>query len=1097
MPKRTDIKTILIIGAGPIVIGQACEFDYSGTQACLALRKEGYRVVLVNPNPASIMTDPDVADATYIEPITTDILEKIIIKERPDALLSTMGGQTSLNASIKLENTGILKKYNVELIGATSKVIHKAEDRDEFRKLVKSIGLESPRSTIVSSSFEALKVLDYLPFPLVVRPSFTLAGTGGGIVSNRKQLLETVESGLSASLVNSILIEEYLDGWKEFEMEVVRDKNDNCIIVCSIENVDPMGIHTGDSITVSPALTLTDKEFQTLRDHSFAIMRAVGVDTGGANVQFAVNPKNGKILIIEMNPRVSRSSALASKATGYPIAKIAAKLAVGYTLDELKNDITQITPASFEPTIDYVVTKIPRFAFDKFPGNDNTLSTTMRSVGEAMAIGRNFCESLQKALRSIDCGYDGLQSYSFRSEKEQDILREIARPTPERILQVAEAIRFGIDINKIHEACKIDLWFLREIKRITDCENSLINNRKTINSDSISYAKSLGFSDIIIASLLNMELAKFINYRKKLGVLPRYRQIDTCSAELPSETNYFYSHYPSQISHPLLVKEISKKKRINTKIKKDKILILGSGSNRIGQGIEFDYCCVHASKGLRQAGYETIMINCNPETVSTDFEVSDKLYFEPLNHEEVCNIIDEEKLDGNLKGMICQFGGQSPLNLAKDLEKHGINILGTSLTSINIAEDRNHFQKLLSSLNLQQPQGGIVKNRNDAFILAEKIGYPVMVRPSYVLGGQSMRIVYDAQELGAQIDFALHTSGSNPLLIDKYLQNAIEVDCDIIADENMVWIAGIMEHIEEAGIHSGDSACCLPPHSLSTQIQIKLSNAAIKIAKALKVIGLLNIQFAIQDNNIFIIEANPRASRTIPFIAKAIGIPVALIAARVMAGEKLASFNLPEYSSLLTNHVAVKEAVFPFIRFPNSDIKLGPEMRSTGEVMGIDNEFPMAFAKAQLSAGAVWPLSGAIFISVINDDKIIFVDIAKKLVSLGYKIVATKGTAETIRRHGVNVTVVSKNFEPGRTIVDILLDDEIAMIFNTSSGRTSVSDSKLMRNLAVVKNIPYVTTKNAAEATVVALERLHQKSFVVECIQKYNDNLKGVDQCKE
>ena len=956
MPKRKDIKKILIIGAGPIVIGQACEFDYSGTQACKALRDEGYKVILINSNPATIMTDPDVADKTYIEPITVEILEKIILKEKPSAILPTMGGQTALNMAVQLEKEGILDKYKVELIGAKSKAISNAEDRDKFRKCMRDIGLDLPKSKIITSLKHAKNALKKVGLPAIIRPSFTLGGSGGGIAYKKKEYYEIVKNGLFESPKNQVLIEESLEGWKEFEMEVVRDKNDNCIIICSIENVDPMGTHTGDSVTVAPALTLTDKEFQIMRNASIACLRKIGVETGGSNVQFAINPVNGRMVIIEMNPRVSRSSALASKATGFPIAKIATKLAIGYTLDELTNEITGSTPASFEPTIDYVVTKIPRFTFEKFQKTEASLGTSMKSIGEAMAIGRNFKESFQKALVSLETGLKGLDIIKDLSKKE--IYKELEKNTPNKFLVIADAFRNKININKIYKKTKVDMWFLKQIKEIIDVENILIKFGIPKNTNEMNYVKSIGFGDEKIAELTKISAESVKNLREKLNVLSVYKKIDTCAAEFKSLTPYMYSTYQRDV----VGSSICESKPTGKK----KIIILGGGPNRIGQGIEFDYCCCQASYALKESGYETIMINCNPETVSTDYDTSDRLYFEPLVEEYVINIIKKEQSNGNLLGIITQFGGQTPIKLAKALDQNQLPILGTQYSSIDLAENRERFKNLLNKENFKQAESGIAKSKKEAINITKSLGYPVVIRPSYVLGGRAMEIIHNENQLNKYIDEAIKVSGSNPVLIDKFLNDAIEVDVDAIADGEKVFVAGIMEHIEEAGIHSGDSACSVPPYSLKKEIIDEIESQTTRLAIALEVVGLINIQFAIKDNEIYVLEVNPRASRTVPFISKAIGIPVAKIAAQIMVGEKIEKFNLKKGNK---NTFAIKEAVFPFNKFPDVDVLLGPEMKSTGEVMGIDKNFGLSFAKSQMACGNSLPVSGTAFISVKDKDK--------------------------------------------------------------------------------------------------------------------------------
>jgi carbamoyl-phosphate synthase large subunit len=1067
MPKRTDIKSILIIGAGPIVIGQACEFDYSGAQACKALRAEGYRVILINSNPATIMTDPSMADATYIEPITTEILERLIARERPDAVLPTMGGQTGLNAAMELDRQGILKKYNVELIGADAKVIAKAEDRGLFRDAMTKIGLECPKSITVHTLDEAMKALTEIGLPAIIRPSFTLGGIGGGIAYNRAEFEEIVKSGLAASPVTEVLVEESVLGWKEFEMEVVRDRADNCIIVCSIENVDPMGIHTGDSITVAPALTLTDKEYQIMRNASIAVLREIGVDTGGSNVQFAVNPETGRLVVIEMNPRVSRSSALASKATGFPIAKVAAKLAVGYTLDELANDITGVTPASFEPTIDYVVTKIPRFTFEKFPGAKPLLTTSMKSVGEAMAIGRTFAESLQKGLRSMETGLTGLDDVAA-ADPEKGTLKDAIKaalfePRPDRLLMIAQAFRVGLTLAEIQAACKYDPWFLAQIEAIVAAENRV--KEKGLPEDAVGLLKlkKMGFSDERLAKLARLEPAQVAARRQKLGLKPVYKRVDTCAAEFPSLTPYMYSAYEGDGGVPAECEAEPTDRK--------KVAILGGGPNRIGQGIEFDYCCVHAAYALKEVGIETIMVNCNPETVSTDYDTSDRLYFEPLTAENVIDLIRVEQSRGQLLGVIVQFGGQTPLKLASDLEKAGIPILGTSPDAIDLAEDRERFQVLLKTLGLRQPENGLARSTAEAERVAERIGYPLVIRPSYVLGGRAMEIVHDLAGLRRYMTQAVQVSGKNPVLIDSYLQNAIEVDVDAIADrDGNVYVAGIMEHIEEAGIHSGDSACCLPPHSLKPSLVEALRQQAQSLAKALDVVGLMNVQFAIKDGDIYILEVNPRASRTVPFVAKATGIPIAKIAARVMAGEKLSAFDLTPPTKV--EHMAVKEAVFPFARFPGVDLLLGPEMKSTGEVMGIDVDFKRAFAKSQMGAGVKLPSKGTAFISVRDRDKTAALRIASHLVRLGFDLIATEGTARACADAGLPVKRVNKVTEGRPHCVDVLMDGGIQLVINTTEGAQAITDSFSLRRMALQENVPYYTTVAGALAAVEAIETL-------------------------
>ena len=1003
MPKRKDLKSIFIIGAGPIIIGQACEFDYSGTQACKALREEGYKVILLNSNPATIMTDPDIADSTYIEPITSEIIEKIIKKEKPDAILPTMGGQTALNAVLEIEKNNILKKNKIELIGASLNAIKKAENRELFKKTMAKLGLRTPKSFVVKNLKSAKKILKKLPLPLIIRPSFTLGGLGGGTAKNIKEFEKIITQGLEYSPIKEVLIEESVLGWKEYELEVVRDKNDNCIVICSIENIDPMGVHTGDSITVAPALTLTDKEYQIMRNASFAILREIGVDTGGSNVQFAVNPKNGEMVVIEMNPRVSRSSALASKATGFPIAKIAAKLAVGLTLDEIKNDITKTTPASFEPTIDYIVTKIPRFAFEKFPGTKNILGTSMKSVGEVMAIGRNFCESFQKAVRSLDKGYDGL------TIEKNKIKTNISNPSPLRFFQIAEELRKGNNVNNIYKKTKIDKWFLREIKRIIDYEKIIKKKGISKNKNEILKIKSLGFSDKRLAFLTNKKEKDIKNLRNKFNVKPVYKRVDTCAAEFSSLTPYMYSTYEKS---PKNIDNCEAKPT-----KKNKVIIIGGGPNRIGQGIEFDYCCVHASYALRKKNIETIMINCNPETVSTDYDTSDRLYFEPLTPEDVIEIIKIEKSNGKLLGLILQFGGQTPLNLAKHLVKEKIKILGTSLDSIDIAEDRKRFKKIIKDIKIKQPDNATAKNFIEAKNCLKKIGLPLIIRPSYVLGGKAMEIINDKKEFFKYTEKALKITKKSPLLIDSYLKSAVEIDVDAISDGKKVYIAGIMEHIEEAGIHSGDSACVIPPYTLKKSVIKEIESQTTKLAIKLKVKGLINIQFAVQNDDIYIIEANPRASRTVPFVAKSTGIPIAKIAALIMTGEKLERFKLEKKQF---NHIAVKESVFPFSKFDGSDVILGPEMKSTGEAMGMDFNFGKAFAKSQLSAGVNLPLNGNLFVSVKNSDKEFVYENVKNLKKIGFKIFATRGTANFLKSKKIDCVLIKKVKEGSPNIVNYI-----------------------------------------------------------------------------
>ena len=1078
MPKRTDIKSILIIGAGPIIIGQACEFDYSGVQACKALKEEGYRVILVNSNPATIMTDPELADATYVEPITPDIVAKIIEKERPDALLPTMGGQTALNVAMKLAEDGTLEKFGVEMIAAKRDVINKAEDRQLFREAMDKIGLESPKSRMVHSLAEAREALDYVGLPAIIRPSFTLAGTGGGIAYNREEFENIVAGGLAASPVHQVLVEESVLGWKEYEMEVVRDHKDNCIIICSIENLDPMGVHTGDSITVAPALTLTDKEYQIMRDASLAVLREIGVDTGGSNVQFAIDPKSGRMVVIEMNPRVSRSSALASKATGFPIAKVAARLAVGYTLDELDNDITGVTPASFEPTIDYVVTKIPRFTFEKFPGADPLLTTSMKSVGEAMAIGRTFQESLQKGLRSMETGLTGLDDVDIpgtAGDIKDAVKAALGMPRADRILVIAQAFRLGMSLDVVHSACSYDPWFLRQIQGIVAAEAEVIANGLPSDAEGLLRLKKMGFSDQRLAKLAKIPAADVFALRHKTGVRPVYKLIDTCAAEFPSQTPYMYSCYEGDGINPAECE--------SDPTDRDKVIILGGGPNRIGQGIEFDYCCVHAAYALDEAGKETIMVNCNPETVSTDYDTSDRLYFEPLTGETVIELVLREQQKGRVLGCIVQFGGQTPLKLAHALEQANIPILGTSPDSIDLAEDRERFQQLLMSLGLRQPPNGTARTLDEARKVAEEIGYPVVIRPSFVLGGRAMRIVYDGEALEKYMREAVLVSGDDPVLIDRYLSDAIEVDVDALADGTDVYVAGIMEHIEEAGIHSGDSACALPPYSLKDDVVVELERQTALLAKALKVVGLMNVQFAIKGGDIYILEVNPRASRTVPFVAKATGVPIAKIAARVMAGETLASFNLG--TRPVTNHVAVKEAVFPFARFPGVDIVLGPEMKSTGEVIGLDKDFARAFAKSQLASGCVLPTSGTAFLSVKEGDKTILAEIGRKLLGMGFKLIATSGTADFLRSEGLDVSNINKVLEGRPHCVDAMVNGDVQLVVNTTHGSQSLNDSFSIRRTALVRNIPHYTTVAGARAAVEAIEALRTSPLEVAPLQSY------------
>ncbi|NGO55059.1 carbamoyl-phosphate synthase large subunit [Allomesorhizobium camelthorni] len=1158
MPKRTDIKSILIIGAGPIVIGQACEFDYSGTQACKALKAEGYRIILVNSNPATIMTDPELADATYVEPITPEVVAKIIARERPDALLPTMGGQTALNTALSLRRMGVLDRYNVEMIGADAHAIDKAEDRSLFREAMAKIGLETPRSMLANASavkdedrkkheaeraelkasgapdmdaaLDALETtwnlgegdrkqryighamaiaaqaLDHVGLPAIIRPSFTMGGTGGGIAYNRAEFFDIVASGLDASPTTEVLIEESVLGWKEYEMEVVRDKADNCIIVCSIENIDPMGVHTGDSITVAPALTLTDKEYQTMRNASIAVLREIGVETGGSNVQFAVNPADGRLVVIEMNPRVSRSSALASKATGFPIAKIAAKLAVGYTLDELENDITGgATPASFEPSIDYVVTKIPRFAFEKFPGAEPVLTTAMKSVGEVMAIGRTFQESLQKALRGLETGLTGLDEIEIpgigHGDDKNAIRAALGTPTPDRLRMVAQAIRMGTSLEEVHDMCKIDPWFLEQIDGIIAMEARIREHGLPADAANLRMLKSMGFSDARLASLTKTDPEAVHKLREKLDVHPVYKRIDTCAAEFASPTAYMYSTYETPFAGRLANEaEVSDRK---------KVVILGGGPNRIGQGIEFDYCCCHAAFALHEAGYESIMINCNPETVSTDYDTSDRLYFEPLTAEDVLEILRAEQAAGTLHGVIVQFGGQTPLKLADALEQAGIPILGTSPDMIDLAEDRDRFQKLLHKLGLLQPRNGIAWSVEQARTVAGELGFPLVVRPSYVLGGRAMQIIHDETMLQSylldtvpglvpedikqkypndktgQINTLL---GKNPLLFDTYLSGAIEVDVDCLCDGKDTFVSGIMEHIEEAGIHSGDSACSLPVHTLSPALVDELEAQTAALAKALNVGGLMNVQFAIQDGTIFILEVNPRASRTVPFVAKTIGKPIAKIAARIMAGASLdeafaAYGEKPDARN--PGHIAVKEAVFPFARFPGVDILLGPEMRSTGEVMGLDYDYALAFAKAQLGAGVDLPRSGTLFVSVRDEDKPGILPAVKRIAGLGFKVLATGGTQRFLREQGVEAEKINKVLEGRPHIEDAIRNRQVQLVFNTTDSQKAVSDSKSIRRATLMQKVPYYTTLSGAAAVAEAIAALKAGNLEVRPLQEY------------
>ena len=1079
MPRRDDISSIMIIGAGPIIIGQACEFDYSGAQACKALREEGYRIILVNSNPATIMTDPDMADATYIEPITPEIVARIIEKELPDALLPTMGGQTALNTALALHQQGVLDEFNVELIGAKPDAIKKAEDRALFRKAMDSIGLESARSRTVNNFDDAMAALEIVGLPAIIRPSFTLGGEGGGVAYNSEEFENIVRDGLRLSPVSEILIEESLLGWKEYEMEVVRDHADNCIIICSIENVDPMGVHTGDSITVAPALTLTDKEYQALRDASIAVLREIGVDTGGSNVQFSVSPKDGRIIVIEMNPRVSRSSALASKATGFPIAKIAAKLAVGYRLDELDNDITGVTPASFEPTIDYIVTKIPRFTFEKFPGAVAELSTSMKSVGEAMAVGRSFAESLQKALRSLETGLNGLSPIPAPEAEGEDLINTlkgwISGQTPDRILRIAQAMRMGMSVEEIHQTTYWDKWFLNQIADIISAEAYLHETGLPDNKDTFHKIKALGFSDSRIAELCNRTEAEISAARLHLGIIPIYKRIDTCAAEFASDTAYLYSTFENKAG---AICEAAPTDR-------EKVVILGGGPNRIGQGIEFDYCCVHACYALSDAGFETIMINCNPETVSTDYDTSDRLYFEPLTQEDVISVLQRESDNGTLKGVIVQLGGQTPLKIAAAVEAAGFPILGTSPDAIDLAEDRERFQLLLQKLALKQPENGIAHSVEEARAITEKVGLPVVIRPSYVLGGRAMEVVHQMSDLERYMRDAVVVSGSNPVLIDRFLENAVEVDVDALCDGREVFIAGIMEHIEEAGIHSGDSACILPPQNLSEGVLDTIREQTKALAHALQVVGLMNVQFAVKDEVVYLLEVNPRGSRTVPFVAKATGNAVAKIAARLMAGAKLADFQL---LTAPLSHVAVKEAVFPFSRFPGVDVFLGPEMKSTGEVMGIDNDFGRAFGKSQLAASTVLPLEGSVFISVKDEDKAAFIPICRDLSVMGFEILATGGTTDALNAAGVPAKRINKVMEGRPHAVDAMLSNQISLVMNTAQGAPAIRDSFSLRQTALKNNIPYYTTVSGSRAAVAAIKSMKEDKLGVKSIQDYLPN---------
>ena len=1108
MPKRTDIRSIMIIGAGPIVIGQACEFDYSGAQACKALREEGYRVILVNSNPATIMTDPELADATYIEPITPDVVAKIIEKERPDALLPTMGGQTGLNTALSLEEAGVLEKFGVEMIGAKRPAIEMAEDRKLFREAMERIGLENPRATIVAAPKkengkfdiaaglrDAMEALEDIGLPAIIRPAFTLGGTGGGVAYNREEYEYYCRSGLEASPVAQILVDESLLGWKEYEMEVVRDKADNAIIVCSIENVDPMGVHTGDSITVAPALTLTDKEYQIMRNGSIAVLREIGVETGGSNVQWAINPADGRMVVIEMNPRVSRSSALASKATGFPIAKIAAKLAVGYTLDELDNDITRVTPASFEPSIDYVVTKIPRFAFEKFPGSKPELTTAMKSVGEAMAIGRSFHESVQKALASLETGLSGFDEIEIAGAPDKaTITKALSLQTPDRLRVIAQAMRHGLTNDEIGHVTKFDPWFLARIREIVDVEEDIRTNGLPREADALRKIKMMGFTDARLATLTGRSEASVRADRTSAGIVAAFKRIDTCAAEFEAQTPYMYSTYEA----PAMGDVECEARPSDAK----KVVILGGGPNRIGQGIEFDYCCCHACFALTAQGYETIMINCNPETVSTDYDTSDRLYFEPLTYEHVMEILRVEQDAGTLHGVIVQFGGQTPLKLANALHEAGIPILGTSPDAIDLAEDRERFQQLVQKLELKQPENAIAHSDEEAKAAAEALGYPLVIRPSYVLGGRAMEIVRDTAQLNRYIAEAVVVSGDSPVLLDSYLDGATEVDVDALCDGDAVHVAGIMQHIEEAGVHSGDSACSLPPHTLSDAIIAEITRQTEALARALNVVGLMNVQFAVKGDDIYLIEVNPRASRTVPFVAKATDSAIASIAARLMAGEKLSVFpkaaphqpvddnaSIPmgdpmSLSDFRTPWFSVKEAVLPFARFPGVDTLLGPEMRSTGEVMGWDRSFARAFLKAQLGAGTVLPTAGTVFLSIKDADKSsLLVETAQTLTDLGLKILATSGTAKFLADHGISSDVVNKAYEGGRTIVDMMKDGMVDLVLNTTEGAQAVEDSRSMRTVALYDKIPYYTTLAGSHAAALAMKAAREGELAVRSLQ--------------
>ncbi len=1113
MPRRTDIQSIMIIGAGPIVIGQACEFDYSGAQACKALREEGYRVILVNSNPATIMTDPGLADATYIEPITPEVVAKIIEKERPDALLPTMGGQTGLNTSLALEEMGVLDKFGVEMIGAKRDAIEMAEDRALFREAMDRLGIENPKAEIVTAPKDAdgkkdldagvalaLETLETVGLPAIIRPAFTLGGTGGGVAYNREDYIHICRTGMDASPVGQILIDESLLGWKEYEMEVVRDTADNAIIVCSIENVDPMGVHTGDSITVAPALTLTDKEYQIMRNHSIAVLREIGVETGGSNVQWAINPDDGRMVVIEMNPRVSRSSALASKATGFPIAKIAAKLAVGYTLDELDNDITKVTPASFEPTIDYVVTKIPKFAFEKFPGSEPYLTTAMKSVGEAMSIGRTIHESMQKALASMESGLTGFDEIEIpglnvglwdEADDKAAVIKAISQRTPDRLRTIAQAMRHGLTDDEIFGVTKFDPWFLARIREIIEAERQIRKDGLPVTEEGIRKLKMLGFTDARLGNLTGRDEDNVRRARRNLGVKAVFKRIDTCAAEFEAQTPYMYSTYEAP-----MMGEVECEARPSDR---KKVVILGGGPNRIGQGIEFDYCCCHACFALTEAGYETIMVNCNPETVSTDYDTSDRLYFEPLTFEHVMEILTKEQENGTLHGVIVQFGGQTPLKLANALEAEGIPILGTTPDAIDLAEDRERFQALVNDLGLKQPKNGIASTDEQALEIADEIGFPLVIRPSYVLGGRAMEIVRDMEQLKRYINEAVVVSGDSPVLLDSYLAGAVELDVDALCDGTDVHVAGIMQHIEEAGVHSGDSACSLPPYSLSKDILDQIKDQAFKLAKALNVVGLMNVQFAIKDGEIYLIEVNPRASRTVPFVAKATDSAIASIAARIMAGEKLSAFPMrPAYKEGQDTKIAdqmtladpdmpwfsVKEAVLPFARFPGVDTILGPEMRSTGEVMGWDRDFPRAFLKAQMGAGMVLPSEGRAFISIKDADKTsAMLEAAQVLTAQGFSLVATRGTQSWLAEKGVACDVVNKVYEGRPDVADMLKDGQVQLVMNTTEGAQAVEDSKAIRSIALYDKIPYFTTAAASHAAALAIKAQAEGDVEVKSLQ--------------